>query len=194
MIAGLLLASGAGRRFGSNKLVAPLGGRAVIRWAADAIASAVDELVVVVADESTAIRDALAGLPVRWVVNRDAHTGMSSSIRAGVASLTEDAEAVLVALGDQPLLDPVVAARVLARWREGGASAVAPRYQDGRGHPVLFGATHFAALRALDGDRGARGLLDGLGDQLAAIDVAGPQPIDVDTPDALAAALRQVER
>jgi molybdenum cofactor cytidylyltransferase len=194
VIAGLLLASGAARRFGSNKLIAPLGGRPVVRWSADALAGAVDELFVVVPDDSAEIRVALAGLPVRWVVNHEAHTGMSSAFRAGVAAQPADAEALVVALGDQPMLDGDVAARVVARWREGGASAVAPRYEDGRGHPVLFGASLFAALRALDGDRGARALLDGLGASLALVDVAGPQPADVDTREALDALNAQRDR
>jgi molybdenum cofactor cytidylyltransferase len=185
VIAGLLLASGASRRFGSNKLIAPLGGRAVIRWSADALVAAVDELLVVVPEDSAPVRDALAGLPVQWVVNREAHTGMSSAIRAGIAALPAHAEAAVVALGDQPMLDADVAARVVARWRDGDANAVAPRYEDGRGHPVLFGAALFPALCALEGDRGARGLLEGLGASLALVDVAGPQPVDVDTRDAL---------
>jgi molybdenum cofactor cytidylyltransferase len=194
VIAGLLLASGAAHRFGSNKLIAPLAGRAVVRWAADALVGAVDEVLVTVRDDSDEIRDALAGLPVHWVLNREAHAGMSSAIRAGIAALPADAEAVVVALGDQPLLDARVVARVVERWRDGGTSAVSTRYEDGRGHPVLFGAALFPALLALEGDRGARAVLDGLGDALATIDVAGPQPIDVDTRDALDAVAERIAR
>jgi molybdenum cofactor cytidylyltransferase len=194
VIAGLLLASGAAHRFGSNKLIAPLAGRAVVRWAADALVGAVDELLVTVRDDSDGIRDALCCLPVRWVPNREAHAGMSSAIRAGVAALPADTEAVVVALGDQPLLDARVVARVVERWRDGGASAVSPRYEDGRGHPVLFGAALFPALLTLEGDRGARVVLDTLGDALATIDVAGPQPIDVDTREALDAVAALIER
>ena len=87
MIAGLLLASGASRRFGSNKLVAPLDGRPVVRWSAEALASAVEETWVVVPARSAEVRAALDGLPVRWVENPVAHEGMASSIRAGIAAL-----------------------------------------------------------------------------------------------------------
>jgi CTP:molybdopterin cytidylyltransferase MocA len=66
MIAGLLLASGASRRFGSNKLVAPLNGRPVVRWSAEALASAVDETWVVVPSQSAEVRAALEGVPVHW--------------------------------------------------------------------------------------------------------------------------------
>jgi molybdenum cofactor cytidylyltransferase len=185
VIAGLLLASGAARRFGSNKLIERLGDHALVRWPADALADEVDELLVVVADDAVEVRDALAGLPARFVTNHEAHAGLSSSIRAGVAALPPGTEAVVIALGDQPLLDRAVVARVIARWREGDATAVAASYADGRGHPVLFGAALFPALRTLEGDRGARVLLDGLGDALALVAVAGTQPTDVDTRDAL---------
>jgi molybdenum cofactor cytidylyltransferase len=192
VIAGLLLASGSARRFGANKLIEPLGGVAVVRWAADTMADAVDELFVVVADDGLDVRDALAGLVVRFVINREAHAGLSSSIRAGVAALPPDAEAVVIALGDQPLLDRDVVSRLIARWRQGGASAVAPSYTDGRGHPVLFGAALFPAMQSLEGDRGARVLLDGLGGELANVPVDADQPVDVDTRDALDAVAAQL--
>jgi len=119
---------------------------------------------------------------------------LSSSIRAGVAALPPDTEAVVIALGDQPLLARDAVTRVIARWREGGVSAVAVTYADGRGHPVLFGAALFSALRSLEGDRGARVLLDGLGEALATVSMDGPQPIDVDTPDALGEVTAQLAR
>jgi molybdenum cofactor cytidylyltransferase len=185
VIAGILLASGASTRFGGDKLVAPLGGRPVVRWSADAIVGAVDTLVVVVREDASAIRRALEGVPIRWTVNPDAERGMSTSIRAGIDALPAQVDAAIVALGDQPLVDAHVVERLVARWREGGARAVQARYDDGRGHPVLFDRVLFPALSALEGDVGARAVLDLAGDALALVTVAGPRPIDVDTPDAL---------
>jgi molybdenum cofactor cytidylyltransferase len=185
VIAGLLLASGASRRFGSDKLLAPLDGRPLIRWSAESLAGAVDTTFVVVREISDALRTAFAGTSIEWVVNGEADTGMASSIRAGVTALPPNVEAVIVALADQPLLDPRVARSLVERWRRGGAHAVAPQYADGRGHPVLFDASLYSQLLALDGDRGARIVLDGLGDALALVPVVGPEPEDVDTPDVL---------
>jgi len=187
VIAGLLLASGASRRFGSNKLLAPVDGRAIIRWSAEPLASAVDATYVVVPGHSPEVRTALDGLAVRWVENPDAESGMASSIRAGVTMLAPDAEAVVITLGDQPLIDASVIRRVVARWREtsGATRAITTAYTDGRGHPTLFGSAVFPALRTLEGDRGARELLDLLGDQVAVVEADGLRPIDVDTPEAL---------
>ena len=187
MIAGLLLASGASRRFGSNKLLADLAGKQVVRWSAEALAAAVDSLVVVVPSGSAALRAALTGLRAELVENPSAHQGMASSIRAGVDALPPDAEAVVIALGDQPTLDPRIVRRVVATWREGraGVRAVTTSYGDGHGHPTLVAAELFPSLLALEGDRGARDLLASLGDALAVVQASGARPADVDTPAAL---------
>lgn len=189
MIAGLLLASGASRRFGSNKLLAHLAGRPVVRWSAEALAGAVDSLLVVVPRDSTALRAALGGLSGRFVENPVAHEGMASSIRVGVAALPREVEAVVITLGDQPTIEPQVVRRVVSAWRAArmGTRAVTTAYADGRGHPTLFAAELFPSLLALDGDRGARDLLASLGDAVVSVNVAGARPADVDTPASLEA-------
>lgn len=196
MIAGLLLASGASRRFGANKLVASLDGRAVVRWSAEALVSAVDATFVVVPAQSDAIRAALRGLPVHWVENADAPEGMASSIRAGVTALPAEADAVVITLGDQPLIDADVIRGVVATWRAAAPEtrAVIAEYENGRGHPALFGAPLFAALCALEGDRGARDLLASLGASVTVVRATGARPADVDTPDVLAALARDARR
>jgi len=187
VLAGLLLASGASRRFGSNKLLAPLEGRAIVRWSAEALVREVDVTYVVVPPESHELRTALEGLHVRWVENPNAEVGMGSSIGAGVAALPEEVEAVVITLGDQPLIDASVIRKIVARWRVASvtARAVTTAYADGRGHPTLFGATLFPALRTIEGDRGGRELLESLGDGVAMVEVDAQRPADVDTPEAL---------
>jgi molybdenum cofactor cytidylyltransferase len=194
MIAGLLLASGASRRFGSNKLLAPLEGRAVVRWSAEALAGAVDDTYVVVPTRHDELRAALDGLAVHWVLNADAERGMGSSIGAGIAALPADAEAVVICLGDQPLVDQSVIRRLVAHWRRASdpTQAITTAYIDGRGHPTLFGAAHFPALRTIDGDRGGREMLESLGEAVEVIEVDDPRPTDVDTPEALGAVARRL--
>ena len=196
MIAGLLLAGGASRRFGSNKLVAPLGDRPVVRWSAEALEAAVDVVYVVIPTGSEAVRQALDGVAVRWVENPDAREGLASSIRAGVAALPAETSAVVITLGDQPLVDPRVIRRVVDHWRSAGAEAraVVTKYLDGRGHPTLFGAALFPALCMLAGDRGARDLLTSLGAAVEVVSVGHERPADVDTPEALETLERTLPR
>jgi len=187
VIAGLLLAAGRSSRFGGDKLLAPLHGRPVLFWGAAAIATEVDSLFLVVPPDSPQRIEALDGILAVVVEHAGRDAGMASSIRAGIAALPADVEAVVIALADQPLVAPEVVRRLTERWREGGATAVVPRYRDGRGHPVLFGRAAFEGLATIEGDTGARALLDSLGDAVAVVTVSSAMPVDVDTPDALRA-------
>ncbi len=186
MIAGLLLAAGRSSRFGADKLCAKLDGKAVIRWSAQAL-SPTDEVYVVIPPGADAIAQALSRLDVRFVINLGRHEGMASSIRAGIAALPHDVDAVLIALADQPLASADVTRALCDRWRAGGVAAVVPEYRNGRGHPVLFGRECLAALSALRGDVGARSVVEALGDRVARLSVDAAMPVDVDTPEALEA-------
>ena len=190
MIAGVLLAAGRSTRFGADKLCAKLDGKAVIRWSVGALAP-LDPIYVVIPPGADMIVQALSRLDVRFVVNLGRDEGMASSIRAGVAALPDAVEAVVIALADQPRAGTDVTHALCARWRVGGVAAVAPVYSDGRGNPVLFGRECFNELLALRGDTGARAVLDALGERLGRVDVAEAMPVDVDTPEALAALQRQ---
>jgi molybdenum cofactor cytidylyltransferase len=187
VIAGLLLAAGRSTRFGGDKLLATLRGHPVLFWSAAAIAAEVDALYVVVPPDSPARVAALEGIPATLVEHAGRDEGMASSIRAGLAALSDDVEAVVIALADQPLVSPLVVRAMRERWRAAPTSAVAPHYRDGRGHPVLFDRRQFGALGALHGDRGARALLDRLGTECAVVAVDALMPADVDTRAALSA-------
>ncbi|MEK7403401.1 MAG: nucleotidyltransferase family protein [Gemmatimonadota bacterium] len=186
MIPALLLAAGASQRFGAPKLLQLLNGRPVVRWSAESLVGVADVLVVVAPPDNEALRQALDGLDVRFVVNARAADGMATSLACGVASLADDVDAVLVALGDEPLLPRRCHERVVARFRKGGAAIVAATYGGGRGHPVLFDRSVFAELRRLEGDHGARAVVDADPSRVVLEEMDEPRPIDVDTPDDLA--------
>jgi len=185
MIVGLLLAAGGARRFGSQKLVAPFRGRPLVCHAAEALASVTDATIAVVGGNAAIVRDVLDGVVTRVAENPEWATGMASSVRAGIDALPEDAEAVVIALGDQPGVDPDVALAVIARWRESGKPIVAPRFRDGRGHPVLFAREVFDELRSLLGDIGARQVIERDPGRVADVLIDADVPIDVDTPQDL---------
>lgn len=187
MIAGLLLAAGGARRFGSQKLLAHLHGRPIVRLAATNLAAETDVLWVVVGSESEAVRGALNGLAARFVENERWKEGLSSSLAAGIRALPPEVDAIVIGLGDQPFVDREVIRRVIDRWRETAGSIVSARYNGVRGHPVLLTRAVFGEASSVSGDVGARELIARDPARVAFVDVNADAPGDVDTTDDLSA-------
>jgi molybdenum cofactor cytidylyltransferase len=168
---------------GRQKLLLPVaGGRPLVRLAVERVlAGGLDEVVVVLGADAEPVAAALAGLPVRTVLNPRYAEGQSTSLRAGLAALPPGTEAVVVALGDQPLPDPGLIGRLVAGFRQGGQPIVVPRYRDGRGNPVLFAAAIFDELSAVTGDQGGRGVIARDGARVVDVPVDAPMPPDLDT-------------
>jgi molybdenum cofactor cytidylyltransferase len=158
VIAGLVLAAGAGTRFGDEpKQLADLGGRPLLEWAvrAQCDARALDRVVVVLGSAAKRIRETVEFGRAEIVVCEDWEAGQSASLRRGLEELA-GADKVVVTLGDAPLLTASLIERFAGE--PGGTRAV----YDGRpGHPVVLGPEQTAALATVGGDVGARGLLRG---------------------------------
>ncbi len=158
MICGLVLAAGGGTRFGPQpKLLAPLAGRPLLEHALRA-QCAVDALARVVVVLGAAADDVLAGIEfgrAEPVVCSDWDSGQAASLRCGVQRLRQ-ASKVIVTLGDQPLIS--ASAVALMADQPAGARA---GYEGRPGHPVVLGRSQLQAVSALQGDEGARSLLDG---------------------------------
>jgi molybdenum cofactor cytidylyltransferase len=184
VIAAIVLAAGASTRMGQQKLTLPMpDGRALVRVAVEQVLTAgLDDTVVVVGRDADAVEAALVGLSIRTVVNPRYAEGQSTSLRVGLDALRPGTEAVVIALGDQPLPDPDVVRRLVTAFRETGRPIAVPVYRDGRGNPVLFGAGLFPELRAVTGDQGGRGVITSDSARVAEVPVAAPMPTDVDTP------------
>lgn len=188
----LVLAGGAGRRFGGGKLLADWRGRPLIVWSVEtALAAAVDDVAVVVGCRADEVRAALGNRTepkLRLVEATDWEDGLSASLRAGVAALPHSAGSLAIFLGDMPLVDPT-SATPLFEAVEAGAVAARLDHANGPAHPVVFGRTLFADLLQTVGDRGARALLAGRGD-VAVFETTDDRAIfDVDRPEDLARAL-----
>jgi CTP:molybdopterin cytidylyltransferase MocA len=127
MIAAVVLAAGAGSRFGGPKqqLLAP----SVLEALAQ---SSVDDVVVVAGAHPL-------DLEARVVECPDWELGPGASLRCGLAALPQSAEAAVVVLADGPDLSPAAVDRVVAAWRNGAGDVVAASYGGDRGHPVVLG-------------------------------------------------------
>jgi len=192
-VVALVLAAGASSRFGSPKLLAPLGDRPVLQHTLDAVAAAgVDDVVVVLGAEASAVEAAIAWRDERRVVNPRPDDGLSSSLRVGLDAAVEvpGADAVLVLLGDQPAVRPGVIRAVLTVAASPGAAHawfVRPRYADDAApHPVLVRRSAWALAAGLDGDWGLGPLMANRPEHVVEVPVDGANP-DIDTPADLAA-------
>lgn len=173
----VVLAAGAGRRFGGAKQLAPLAGRPLLEHALmTAAAVPFGRRVVVLGSRAGEIMERIDLHGVDPVVCDQWGEGMAASLREGVAALGEVAAAVIL-LGDQPLVSPAAVHRVLAA--RGDGDAVRATYDGRPGHPVLFGRSLFPAVAGLRGETGARHLLTGA-EQVECADLA--DPLDVDSP------------
>ena len=189
-----ILAAGRGSRLGGDvpKPLVELRGRPLVSWALDAAsASALRPIVLVVGHRGGAVgRSAAEGVVVvrspRW------RRGIARSLRAGLAALDPWAQvgAVAVGLADQPLVGADAYRRLAGAYRDGAHVAVAT-YHGQRRNPVLLGRTMWAKARELDGDEGARVLMD---EGVVEVDCTDTgSPADVDTLDDLREAERLLE-
>jgi molybdenum cofactor cytidylyltransferase len=184
-IGGLVLAAGAGRRFGSPKQLAMFEGRPLLEHALLAMTAAtqIERVVVVLGAHADAV---LAGVALHGAVAvlcADWEEGQAASLRAGVAALRDHVEAIVVTLGDQPAIDARAIDRV-AQSRDGTSVAVRASYGGRPGHPVLLERSLFERVGALRGDQGARSLLSGAAVRVVACDGLGSD-LDIDTVEQL---------
>ncbi len=192
----LVLAAGQGRRFGGNKLLAPLGGRPLVAHAAATVAEAIAAGllaggVAVLPVGATALAWPLDTAGLTLVENPDSTEGMSTSLRRGLTALARPGlspapGAALVVLADQPHLRIEIIRALIEDWRRQRGS-VRPRYRDDPdtpGHPVLLDRAVWSLADLFTGDAGLGPLLARRAEPVRLLDLPGGNP-DVDTPDDL---------
>jgi molybdenum cofactor cytidylyltransferase len=182
-IASIVLAAGASSRMGSPKMLLPVGAQTMVAAAvAPHLAAGFGRTVVVLGKDARRIR-AEAGLPadprLLVVVNQRWRDGMSASLRRGLAAC-RGADAVLIALGDQPGVTEERIRRIVAAWQP-GVPLVVPVVSTSRAaHPVLFARCVWEELRSLRGDVGARAVVRRHWDRAVRVEVSPLPDVDVE--------------
>ncbi len=153
-----------------------------------AAAARTDPVIVVTGHQAAKVRAALAGRDVTFAHNPDYATGLSGSLRAGLAALPAGIDGVVVCLGDMPGVTAALIDRLIAAFDPPKGRAICvPKYRGKRGNPVLWGRRFFAEIDTVAGDVGARHLI---GEHEHMVhEVESPDDgvlIDIDTPAALA--------
>ena len=191
-IVGLVLAAGASKRMGPdrNKLILRIGDRLLLRRVVDVFRDAEVEPIFAVLGHQADVVEPTLGRGIDVIRHEDWAQGMGSSIARGVSSIeaAHHPDAFLLCVGDLPGLRASAVRSVRDVFvREGNAdSIVVPTFEGSEGHPVLFGRSHAKALAALQGDLGARKILEANASSVIRVPVADDGILrDVDTPEAL---------
>jgi len=186
-VTALVLAAGSGSRFGGGKLLATLGGKPLLQHVLDRVADAgVGEAVVVLGRDAAAVEAALAWREETRVVNPDPERGLASSLRVGIAALDPGIDAVLILLGDQPLVATSTIRALIDAPAESARPVVVPASgQDGGRNPVLLRRQGLALVDEVSGDRGLGPVIAAHPELVREVPVVSDNP-DVDTPEDLA--------
>ena len=189
-IAAVVLAAGMSSRMGSNKLMAELNGKPLVRHAVEAaLASAAAPVIVVTGNEEAKTRAALSDLNVSFVGNPDFARGLSTSLKTGIAAVPPDCDGAIVLLGDMPGVSAALIDKLIASFDPGEDRAICVATRNGKhGNPVLWARRFFEEIASIEGDVGAKALVGAYGDLVREVEAADDAPlIDIDTPEALAA-------
>jgi molybdenum cofactor cytidylyltransferase len=183
-VVGVLLGAGSSRRLGRPKQTLPLGDTTVLGWTLrDAEQSALERVCVVLGGAADEAAGAIRSRRASVVYNAAYGSGCASSLLAGLDYAGECA-AIMMLLGDMPGVDATIIDVVLAAWQADPSWAAVTAYDDGVGHPFLFCADAFPALRALHGDKALWKIVDAEPeDRVRRVRVQKPRPLDIDTWD-----------
>ncbi len=197
-VAAIILAAGRSTRMGGpNKLLAEIGGRPLVRIAAEeALASRASPVIVVTGHQREKVEAALQGLKAERVHNPDFAEGLSTSLKAGLGAVPSDIDGAIVCLGDMPQVRAPLIDRLVAAFDpERGALVVVPSIDGKRGNPVVWSRRFFHELATLEGDVGARHLIARYPEAVVEVPVTDQAAlVDVDTPEALSRVRAEIER
>jgi len=186
MISAITLAAGESKRMGRPKMLLPWGKTTVIEQVISAyINGRIDDIIVVTGGYKEHVEKILKTHPVRVVHNERYEDGeMLSSLQCGLRSLKPEAEAMLVALGDQPQVQERSVRRVCEAFQESKSPIVVPSYQMRRGHPWLVARPLWDELLKMKSPQSPRDFLNGHRDEIQYVEVDDPNILaDLDTPE-----------
>jgi molybdenum cofactor cytidylyltransferase len=188
-VAAVILAAGEAKRFrrspDETKLVAELDGKPIVRHVAEAaLASRAHPVLLATGHAHEQVSGVLDGLILERIHNHAPGAGLSASLKLAVGAVPSTARGAVILLGDMPRIAPSLIDRLIDAFDAAPAEplAVVPVRGGRRGNPALIGRGLFAAVRMLDGDKGARDLIAAARENIIELTVGDSAiEIDIDT-------------
>ncbi|CAN7621048.1 NTP transferase domain-containing protein [Pararhizobium sp. LjRoot238] len=193
-VAIVVLAAGRSSRMGeggSQKLLAEFDGLPLVRRSAQtALESNALSVTVVTGHRRAEIEQVLSGLSVSTIENPNYASGMASSLITGISvGAVRHADGILIMIADMPGVSTEDLNILIAAFHESGARAIVRAVSRGkRGNPVILPRSLKAAILRLEGDIGARHIIETAGAPIIDVEIGDAAHLDVDTPEAVIAA------
>lgn len=172
-----------------NKLLIVIDGKPMVRHTVEAVLAAqLAPVVVVTGHQHEQVEGALQGLPLNFVFNSEYASGLSTSLKRGLAAVPAECDGALVALGDMPRVSATDIEQLVNAFNPvEGRSIIVPTRHGKRGNPVLWGRQFFSEMSDISGDVGARHLIGAYPEAVAEVEMESDGVLtDIDTPQALA--------
>jgi molybdenum cofactor cytidylyltransferase len=185
MIVGVLLAAGESRRMGALKQLLPYRDKSLVEHCVDnLLASKLDEVIVVTGHRDSEVRAAIGSRPVKIVHNAHYQQGMASSIKRGIDEVSDTARACVIALVDQPRIEPETIDRLIETYQRDASLVVIPSYRQKSGHPILIDLTLREEILAMDPEVGLRQVVQAHREGISRVEVSSPSVLeDCDLPE-----------
>jgi xanthine/CO dehydrogenase XdhC/CoxF family maturation factor/CTP:molybdopterin cytidylyltransferase MocA len=182
-ISAIILAAGESSRMKKPKLLLPFGDRSIIETVVDhAGRSAIGKTIVVLGANHEAIGKQIRNYPVETVYNSQYKKGMFSSVQCGLRAVPEPTEAVMILLGDQPMIGTGIMDRMVKAYRKAESGIIVASCKGKRGHPILIGSKYFRELLELPSGSSLRELLDMHLEDITELETDSPEILrDIDT-------------
>ena len=194
--AGIILAAGISKRFGTPKQLVKIKGSYMIEYVIRAsLSSKLHKVLLVLGHHQNKILKAITeniksfqNSQLELINNHQYRQGMSSSVLAGLASVKNSFGSVMFLLGDQPMVDSMLIDLMLKRFYKSDKNICAPVYKGKRGNPTIFSRKYFNLLQRVKGDSGGRDIIIANPDDILKVNTDSPACVyDIDTMDDLMA-------
>ncbi len=183
-IATLILAAGESRRMGKPKMLLPWGASNIIGTViSNAVNALCDHVSVVLGADADKIVATIPDLKVEKVLNSAYRDGMLSSVQAGIRSLPPTTTAVMILLGDQPMISTEIIDRLIERYKKSEKAILIATAKGRRGHPMIFSAKYIPEILSYGQAETLRTIQDKHPEEVEEVETGDPQILrDIDTP------------